>query len=53
MRPWQIDYDIVELKTRDFRNPQATAAGQADNDSITSVVRRAAATAHQVGKNGR
>jgi hypothetical protein len=42
MRPRQIDYHVIEFKASDFRDTQPAAAGQADNNSVASVVRRAA-----------
>jgi hypothetical protein len=52
MRPLDIDYDVVELKAGDFRDPKATATGQANDDTVPSVVARSAGPGRQVSQDG-
>jgi hypothetical protein len=50
MRSLKIDGDVIELKAGDLRDAKTAAAGQTDDDSVTSVVRRSASAGLQIGQ---
>jgi hypothetical protein len=51
MRPLDLNYNVIELKAGDLGDTKTAAAGKADDDSVTSVVRRSASAGLQIGKD--
>jgi len=42
MRPLDLYYNVIHLKAGNLGDTKTAAAGEADDDSVTAVVRRSA-----------
>jgi hypothetical protein len=52
MRPLDLYHNVIQLKAGDLGDTETTATGEANNDTVPSVVRRSASAGLQIGQDG-